>query len=400
MGSRVRRVSSGIAVGVVALALGFGSVVAPASALEPDEVTNETVEAQSGAGDAGDETASEQREGTETDPNASPSDVTVAVTGTLQSVVIESGHDIAGEAEPEGGAHTHAETPIALVTDEGTHLSVDPESLASAAGVDPESLSPASTFSGELALSPEAAESVAEAGFEVSAGETIDASEGAGSAALDALLAEPEAATVAAATVVPAAAETAAAAPAHSHHRIYVAVIGNRGAQGSYSAAVEKARAYWQTQGNGYTTVSLAGTKTYTAAKATQSNSCGMESSFDAVITEAAAQFPGVAFSTAQSASPNHLVVLAPSACTNGYLGLAYVGAGLRSGGAVVAATGSEVTTVIPHEIGHNLSLEHSGVLPVENPNADPCALDQVCFEYGDLSSLMASARSTRACPC
>ncbi|MFV0434513.1 MAG: hypothetical protein ACK5LO_11085 [Leucobacter sp.] len=306
---------------------------------------------------------------------APPEGVTVAVSGTLQPVIIEP--HLSDTDASHDGDHDD-ELSVVLVTDEGRHLQLDAETLTVAAGVDPAALSPASSFEGELALTQEAAETVIDAGFEIAPGETLQADAPTGEAAVDAILEGGETAPVAAATI--AAPPTAAAVPAPSTHRLYVAVISNRGAVGSsatYSAAVEKMRSFWQAQSNGRAAFVTAQTKTYSAQRAAEGNRCGLATEFGAVIDEAAALFPGVDFSTAESNAPNHLLVLAPSACTQGYTGLGYLGSSLRSGGASVNDLGPSLLSTVTHETGHNLSLHHAG--------AD-CGW---CSEYGDFTNVM-----------
>lgn len=356
---------------------------------------------------------------------ATTAEVTVEVEGTLQPIVVEPPRSATGDdAHGHGLGHAHGdarddahgdERLMMLVTGDGARLELDTAMLTAETGIDTADVSVGAVFSGELALPEAVVAAVADAGFAVSEGDTIDAAGDAAEVALTALSELGEPAAVAEASVsetsasensasedsastprrATAAAAQPAAKPAPSAHRLYVAVVGNQGSlpeANEYGGTVATARDYWQVEGaDGGLTMTIAQTKTYAASAATPANFCGFGGGTDAVINEARAQFPGVTFSTAQSGSPNHLVILVPRDCAGEYTGLAEVGAGLRSGGASLNAIGKHTASTIAHELGHNLSLGHAFIR-----YCSPTCTEVV---YGDLTNVMGYSTDAAGIP-
>lgn len=310
--------------------------------------------------------------------------VTVEVSGTLQPVVVDSAG--AGSA-PGAGTAADGDNLLMLVTDDGGYVGIEPETLGEAAGVDPHQLPVGTELQGELALPDEAVEAVADAGFDVSAGDTLAAASAAAEAALAALDEHPDPAVVASATLTaPAAPALAAAAPAPSAHSVYVAVMQGHGSISGYEGDVDTAIDYWEAQGaDGGLSIALAEIQEFTSDAATNGNSCGLTGGdgFADIMEEAEQVFPGVDFGTASSSTPNHLVVLVLEACADGYVGIAEVGTDLRSGGASIVAVGAYTAAALAHELGHNLSLGHADARIC--PNTGPC----VTAGYGDLTNVM-----------
>lgn len=83
-----------------------------------------------------------------------------------------------------------------------------------------------------------------------------------------------------------------------------------------------------------------------------------------------------------------HLVVLLPPACSGASsAGVGTVGSDLNSGGALSVILGLSVDTVsLAHELGHNLSLEHSNL---DYCDSNAATAGCTVYEYGDLYDVM-----------
>ena len=114
---------------------------------------------------------------------------------------------------------------------------------------------------------------------------------------------------------------------------------------------------------------------------------CGLRNNgagFSEIAADVAAQaFPGVDFS---GRSPNHLVIVVPDGCGAGEAsGRGRLGTSLANGGPVIieANAGTGFRTVLEHEYGHNVGLQHA--------NND--------IEYGDLYEVMGTSVTNRLSP-
>lgn len=176
-------------------------------------------------------------------------------------------------------------------------------------------------------------------------------------------------------------------------HATYLAKVTNLGA---YTVSdtdlvnqVNAAQQYWVRESAGlipsWTTVT--GLTPVDIASGSVAGGCGLGNNaaeFDPIFREVAAKlYPGVDFS---GDSPNHLVIIVPPACDNPVaVGRARLGFSLNNGGPVIAISDASprMRSVIEHEFGHNVGLEHSnnaraeyggvyetmGAGPLERPN-------------------------------
>jgi len=191
--------------------------------------------------------------------------------------------------------------------------------------------------------------------------------------ALDSALAGRSSAPVAVAQAKVASA--AAATP--SSHRVYLAVVTNKGSvrsTASIEAAVDQGIAWWKAEaGPGVESFVRAGGTKKLSISASQ---CGFANPGQTWV-QAAQKFPSVSFAPGDG---NHLVVVTSKSCN--HLGVGTVGEGLSDGGGVLMADVPNVfAATFAHEIGHNLSLDHA------NRDCASC-------EYENLYSVMGFAIS------
>ncbi|MDR7085226.1 hypothetical protein J2X11_000065 [Aeromicrobium panaciterrae] len=237
-------------------------------------------------------------------------------------------------------------------------------------------------FQGEIAVTGELASDLRDEGVAVSPGETIDAESDDGQTALDLASEQQSPVPVASATV----SEPAAAAVTPSAHRVYVAILSNRGAVASTSGAITAMRNYWLTESAGaITDFSVAGTKTYASA-VTASDNCGLAGGHNAIWDEAASKYPGITF----GANGNHLMVMVPADCA-GAAGIGTVGTSINDGGKVIVSAGTGATQIGSHELGHNFGLGHA--------NLEQCLSSCSTFSYYNAFSVMGFAINDYAPP-
>ena len=184
-----------------------------------------------------------------------------------------------------------------------------------------------------------------------------------------------------------------APSPGPTTHATYVAKVTNYGEialpDTDILAQIGAAQGWWIGQSGGQVPAwnTVTGV-TPVAANAGSTTDCGLGNdgaSFGAIAADVGAQaYPGVDFS---GRSPNHLVVVVPSGCGGTVAsGRARLGASLASGGPVIieARPAASFRTILEHEYGHNVSLQHSN-----NGTA----------EYGGLYEVMGSGPSVRPNP-
>lgn len=296
---------------------------------------------------------------------------TVAVTGTLTPVHTETnGHQYVvslpgGTLVPVslGDADDHADH------DHATHDEHEVERPAA--------------FRGTLALPDSIVDRAEARGADIAPGEDLTSTSDDGRDVLAAARVSGTALPVQRATYT----TEPAAATSASAHRLYLAVITNRGAQESSSSIASKTasmRSYWTTNTDGLISAFSQpnATVSYSSAQASAANHCGLGGNTSSVWNEAAAKFPGVDFSTAG----NHLMIVAPESCADGAVGIGTVGGSLRSGGRSIVTLGDTGVAVGVHELGHNFSLQHA--------NAERCSSACSKEEYWDLYSIMGLAVS------
>ncbi|WP_332644552.1 reprolysin-like metallopeptidase [Aeromicrobium sp.] len=237
-------------------------------------------------------------------------------------------------------------------------------------------------FKGKLAVTGELANDLRDEGVDVAQGETIDADSADGETAVD-LASELETPVpVVSATVT----EPVAEAMTPSSHRLYVAILSNRGTMAATSGAITAMRNYWLTESDGaITEFPVASTKTYASA-VTATDNCGLAGGHNAIWAEAAGKFPGVDF----SAGGNHLMVMVPGACS-GAAGIGTVGTSINGGGKSIISAGASATQIGAHELGHNFGLGHA--------NLERCLSTCSTFNYYNAYSVMGFAISAYAPP-
>lgn len=286
---------------------------------------------------------------------------TVSVSGTLTPIHTETGREQYGVALADG---SFVPVSLARLGDELTRPR---------------------PFSGDLAV-PAAVETRAESrGATIDPGDDIDGTTGEGRVVLAAAATATSPLPVASATLGTAPAATAQAVTA-APHRLYVAVITNRGTLETDTSIATKTaamRSYWQTESDGlistFTQPSATVSYASSAAPATSAG-CGLADP-SGVWSEAGQQFPGVNFNT----GGNHLMVIVPDACGDaGAAGIGTVGSSLASGGRTIVTLGGTAVAIGVHELGHNLSLQHA--------NAEQCTTSCSTNEYWDLYSIMGLA--------
>ncbi len=237
-------------------------------------------------------------------------------------------------------------------------------------------------FEGKLAVTGELASDLRDEGVDVAQGEAIDADSADGETALGLASEQETPVPVASATVT----EPVAAAMTPSAHRLYVAILSNRGTVASTSGAITAMRSYWLTESAGAITgFSVASTKTYPSS-VTATDNCGLAGGHSAIWAEAAGKFPGVDF----SAGGNHLMVMVPGACS-GAAGIGTVGTSINSGGKSIISAGASATQIGSHELGHNFGLGHA--------NLERCLSTCSTFNYYDAFSVMGFAINNYAPP-
>lgn len=289
-----------------------------------------------------------------TTPDTTPNTVpTLAVSGTLLPIHHEIGPDSVVLATGDGRL-----VPVSL---DGRDAPESPR-----------------TFRGELAITPTVERRAEARGATIDPGDTVAATSADGTAVLGAAAAGTTALPVAEATLTT---PRTAAGATTSTHRLYLAVITNRGTVESDSAIAAKSaqmRSYWTTESDG--DISSFTQPTATVKYATSVSGCGLDDP-SPMWNEAAGKFPGVNFNSAG----NHLMVLVPDDCgSGGAAGIGTVGSSLGSGGWTTVSLGGTAVAIGVHELGHNLSLQHA--------NAEQCASTCSTEEYWDLYSIMGLA--------
>lgn len=192
------------------------------------------------------------------------------------------------------------------------------------------------------------------------------------------------------ATIAAPAVALAAAAP--SAHKVYVAVVTNRGSVEETNQEVEdivdSITGYWKTESDGViSSFARQGSIVRYASSVASSvgTSCSMRDPW-ALWNEAASQpqFAGVNF----NAAGTHLFVMESNECGSaGPAGVGSVGiSGFAAGGQALISMGTITKQVATHEVGHNFGLQHA--------NAEACSTISTCpvSEYFDLFSPMALA--------
>lgn len=149
---------------------------------------------------------------------------------------------------------------------------------------------------------------------------------------------------------------TSVQSTAPRNHRAYVVIVRNGGAVRStagINADIDKALSWWRTEaGPTIPRFTRVATRVHDA---TTSDRCAFNPT--PLWTEAAALFPGVNFTAANSG--NHLIVVTSSARC-GFLGLGLLGSSIGDGGLVAASDDVDLTGIVVHEIGHNVGLLHA----------------------------------------
>lgn len=184
-----------------------------------------------------------------------------------------------------------------------------------------------------------------------------------------------------------------APSPGPTTHSTYVAKVTNYGEialpDADVLAQIGAAQTWWIGQSGGqipaWNTVTGV---TPVAAAVGSATDCGLGNggaSFGAIAADVGAlAYPGVDFS---GRSPNHLVVVVPNGCGDVLAAArARLGTSLASGGPVIIEARPAVSfrTILEHEYGHNVSLQHS---------------NNVTAEYGGLYEVMGSGPSDRPNP-
>ena len=193
--------------------------------------------------------------------------------------------------------------------------------------------------------------------------------------------------------VVGAPVSTASAASTPMAHRMYVAVVDNLGAYPhGYSTDEEITRSV-QAAGD-YWVGELGGAiPSFDVVQLVHVNSAetGCNVAYS-MIDAAESALPKEAFEKGA-----HVVVLTPSQCSigPGQAGVAYRGARtLHAGGGIIGQMGARGTTIVAHELGHTLGLDHA--------NLERCtSTARTCpsTEYGDLTSVMGFGPAGRPIP-
>ncbi|WP_179620957.1 hypothetical protein [Nocardioides cavernae] len=169
-------------------------------------------------------------------------------------------------------------------------------------------------------------------------------------------------------------------------HATYLVKLTNLGAfsvpDADLVAQVNAAQQYWVRESAGVIPAwsTVTGMAVADSAAASVAGGCGLGAGgaqFDAIYRDVAARvYPGVDFT---GDSPNHLVIVVPSACFfDEAVGRARRGVSLNSGGPVIVLERGNggMQSTLEHEYGHNVGLQHS-----TNARA----------EYGGLYELMGS---------
>lgn len=177
-------------------------------------------------------------------------------------------------------------------------------------------------------------------------------------------------------------------------HATYLVKLTNLGAfsvsDTDLITQVNGAQQYWVRESAGVipSWPTVTGMATTDSAAASVAGGCGLGANgaqFDAIFRDVAARvYPGVDFT---GDSPNHLVIVVPSACYfQEAAGRARRGVSLNSGGPVIVVErpGTEMRDVLEHEYGHNVGLQHSS-----NARA----------EYGNVYEVMGAGPSTYTNP-
>ncbi len=272
---------------------------------------------------------------------------TLAVEGKLQVVVVDG-----------FGSGAHAEQLHTVVTDGGAEIPVELDDDAPANG----------RFHGEVVIAGGVASALRSMDLLPRAGTTIDEDTRAGRVAVAAAEGQTRPLTVASSTVAPV---TAAAVTTPAPHRVFVAVLNNRGTieetDAQISDRVEEITDYWVAESDGViTSFEIQGgvTRFNSDYAGDVSTNCGMGNPY-AVWSEAGALFPDL---SSAEGSGDHLIVAMADECgalppiANGIAGVALVGTDFSSGGPMSFSMGDIATQVGVHEVGHTFGLGHANL--------------------------------------
>ncbi len=196
-------------------------------------------------------------------------------------------------------------------------------------------------------------------------------------------------------TVVDSRVAPRAPAPGPTAHATYVARVTNWGADFKQTDqqildGLAQAQQWWVGQSGGavpsWATASgialvASGASSFEAGCGLRNNGVG----FSEISADVAGQaYPGVDFS---GRSPNHLVIVVPDGCgATEASGRGRLGTSFGNGGPVIveANPGTGFRTVLEHEYGHNVGLQHG---------------NNVTAEYGDLYEVMGTSVTNRLSP-
>ncbi len=310
-----------------------------------------------------------------------PSPTTLALEGTVQVAVVDTFVDADhGEGHDE---HGHGDYLHAVVTADGTRVPVELDDEVPAGA----------EFVGEVVVEDTVESVLDDRGLLPRVGSTIAEDSRAGRAAISAAEKQTEPLTVASSSVTAPRPVTTTAVS--SPIRAYVAIINNRGpgtvTSTQATSLVTAMGGYWKAESdNVLNGATIVGVKSYAAGSEvpTSDTTCGMAAPFP-MWEKAAAQFPGVNFSS----SRNHLIVLNTCRTDTGPAGVGTIGRNVDSGGLTAVSVGDGQVLVGAHELGHNFGLDHANRLR--------CVTANECYagEYLNFYSVMGLALGAFAPP-